>query len=74
VITPQEQLGGKRPSSQLHFTAWMALLAQPIYAPPDAWYLKLVTAFTRSSASCSSAKDRSLRPLMISRKHGEKSG
>jgi Trk K+ transport system NAD-binding subunit len=41
-ITPQSTLGGQRPSWLTSlYGSWMSLLAQPIYSPPESWYLEL---------------------------------
>jgi Trk K+ transport system NAD-binding subunit len=74
VITPQEQLGGKRPSiSTSLYGGWMALLAQPIYAPPEAWYLKLITGiYPIIGVLLIGEGIVRFALLMISRKHGEK--
>src|SRR5207244_3872593 len=40
AITPHQ---GARPSLLLAtYGAWMALFAQPIYSPPDTWYLEVM--------------------------------
>ena len=74
VITPQEQLGGKRPSiSTSLYGGWMALLAQPIYSPPEAWYLKLLTGiYPVIGVLLIGEGIVRFALLMISRKHGEK--
>jgi voltage-gated potassium channel len=41
-ITPQSALAGARPSWLTSlYGSWMQLFAQPIYSPPDSWYLEL---------------------------------
>jgi Trk K+ transport system NAD-binding subunit len=74
AITPQEQLAGKRPSlSTAFWGGWMALLAQPIYTPPEAWYLKLVTGiYPIFGVLLIGEGIVRFALLMISRKHGEK--
>ncbi|HEV8290746.1 MAG TPA: NAD(P)-binding protein [Tepidisphaeraceae bacterium] len=74
AITPQEQLSGRRPSlSTSLYGGWMALLAQPIYAPPEAWYLKLVTGlYPIIGVLLIGEGIVRFALLMISRKHGEK--
>jgi len=74
AITPQEQLNGKRPSlSTSLYGGWMALLAQPIYAPPEAWYLKLITGiYPIIGVLLIGEGIVRFALLMISRKHGEK--
>lgn len=74
AITPQEQLNGKRPSlSTSLYGGWMALLAQPIYIPPEAWYLKLVTGvYPIIGVLLIGEGIVRFALLMISRKHGEK--
>jgi len=73
-ITPQDQLGGRRPSlSTSLYGGWMALLAQPIYAPPEAWYLKLITGiYPIIGVLLIGEGIVRFALLMISRKHGEK--
>ncbi len=73
-ITPQEQLGGKAPSfSTCLYGGWMALLSQPIYAPPEAWYLKLLTGiYPVIGVLLIGEGIVRFALLMISRKHGEK--
>jgi Trk K+ transport system NAD-binding subunit len=74
VITPQEQLNGKKPSLSISlYGGWMALLAQPIYTPPEAWYLKLVTGIYPIFGVLLIGEGMvRFALLMISRKHGEK--
>jgi voltage-gated potassium channel len=74
AITPLEQLGGRRPSLAMSlYGGWMALLAQPIYAPPEAWYLKLVTGiYPIIGVLLIGEGIVRFALLMISRKHGEK--
>jgi len=73
-ITPQEQLGGRKPSISISlYGGWMALLAQPIYTPPEAWYLKLVTGIYPIFGVLLIGEGMvRFALLMISRKHGEK--
>jgi voltage-gated potassium channel len=43
TFTPHEQLGGKAPSPLVSLlAAWLALFAQPIFTPPETWYLALL--------------------------------
>src|SRR5215204_2281432 len=74
AITPQDQLGGRKPSvSTSLYGGWMALLAQPIYTPPEAWYLKLVTGIYPIFGVLLIGEGMvRFALLMISRKHGEK--
>jgi len=74
AITPQEQLGGRKPTLATSlYGGWMALLAQPIYAPPEAWYLKLVTGiYPIIGVLLIGEGIVRFALLMISRKHGEK--
>lgn len=74
LITPLEQLGGKRPSlSTSLYGGWMALLAQPIYTPPEAWYLKFITSVYPIFGVLLIGEGMvRFALLMISRKHGEK--
>src|SRR5262249_11407850 len=45
-ITPQSSLGGRAPSWLTSlYGSWMSLFAQPIYSPPDGWYLELIAGF-----------------------------
>jgi voltage-gated potassium channel len=73
-ITPQDQLNGKTPSlSTSLYGGWMALLAQPIYSPPDTWYLKLLTGiYPVFGVLLIGEGIVRFALLMISRKHGEK--
>lgn len=42
AMTPHAQLGGARPTVwEAFFCAWMALFAQPVFSPPQTWYLAL---------------------------------
>jgi voltage-gated potassium channel len=44
-ITPHEALHGNRPNLMIAlYGAWMALLAQPIFSPPETWYLEVMCA------------------------------
>lgn len=44
-ITPMSQLQGTAPPWSLSFFgAWMALFAQPLFSPPETWYLEIVVA------------------------------
>jgi Trk K+ transport system NAD-binding subunit len=74
AITPIEQLNGKRPSiSTSLYGGWMALLAQPIYTPPEAWYLKMITSLYPVFGVLLIGEGMvRFALLMISRKHGEK--
>jgi len=73
-ITPQDQLNGKTPTlSTSLYGGWMALLAQPIYSPPDTWYLKLLTGiYPVFGVLLIGEGIVRFALLMISRKHGEK--
>jgi voltage-gated potassium channel len=43
AVTPHASLGGHPPSLVTsYFGAWMALYAQPIFMPPETWYLALL--------------------------------
>jgi len=44
AITPHDALGHRRPSLLLAaYCTWMAMLAQPVYNPPETWYLTAIT-------------------------------
>src|SRR5688572_3139800 len=74
AITPQEQLAGRKPTLATSlYGGWMALLAQPIYAPPEAWYLKLITGiYPIIGVLLIGEGVVRFALLMVSRKHGEK--
>ncbi len=74
AITPLDQLAGRRPNiSTSLYAGWMAMLAQPIYAPPEAWYLKLLTAvYPIIGVMLIGEGIVRFALLMVSRKHGEK--
>src|SRR5262249_1599912 len=43
AVTPQPQLEGRAPSFPLAlYAAWTAMLAQPVFAPANTWYLGVV--------------------------------
>lgn len=45
VFTPVQALGGRPPSAyQAFYATWMALIAQQVYSPPDAWYIAAIYA------------------------------
>jgi hypothetical protein len=43
AVTPHAALGGHTPRSyQAIYAAWMALIGEPVWSPPETWYLALV--------------------------------
>ncbi|MEI8254039.1 MAG: NAD(P)-binding protein [Deltaproteobacteria bacterium] len=45
MFTPVQALGGRAPSAyQSFYAAWMALIGQQVYSPPEAWYIAAVYA------------------------------
>lgn len=45
LVTPIAGLGGRRPGPLLAaYAAWMALFAEVVFSPPDAWYLDVLHA------------------------------
>jgi Trk K+ transport system NAD-binding subunit len=55
------------------YAAWMAMLAQPLYSPPNTWYLKLLCAiYPILGVLLIGEGVVRLALLMVSRRHGEK--
>lgn len=74
AITPHAALGGQRPSLLLSlYGAWIALLSQSLYSPPETWYLMLLCALG-PLAGVLLVGEGVVRfaLLMISRRQGEK--
>jgi Trk K+ transport system NAD-binding subunit len=73
-ITPQSSLGGTRPTALTAlYGSWMSLLAQPIYSPPDAWYLELVAGvYPLFGVLLIGEGIVRFALLMVSRRRGEK--
>ncbi len=45
ALTPLHALGGRAPSVfQSLYSAWMALIGQQVYSPPEAWYIAAIYA------------------------------
>ena len=73
-ITPHESLKGERPSLLLSlYGGWMALLAQPLFNPPQTWYLTLLCGFYPILGAIIIGEGVvRLALLMMSRRRGEK--
>jgi voltage-gated potassium channel len=73
-ITPHTALAGLRPSFiQSLYGGWMALLAQPLFNPPETWYLTLVCAvYPLVGAIVIGEGVIRLAVLMMSKRRGEK--
>jgi voltage-gated potassium channel len=73
-MTPQDSLKGKYPPLGTSiYGGWMALLAQPLYTPPQPWYLMLLYgAYPVLGFILIGEGVVRLALLMISRRHGEK--
>jgi Trk K+ transport system NAD-binding subunit len=74
AITPHASLGGKRPSLDLaFFSAWMAMLSQPILTPPETWYLTVLDAvYPLLGFALVGEGIVHFGMLMVSRRRGEK--
>jgi Trk K+ transport system NAD-binding subunit len=73
-ITPQTALGGHRPTWLTSlYGSWMSLFAQPIYSPPDAWYLELCAGvYPLFGVLLIGEGIVRFAMLMVSRRRGEK--
>ena len=73
-ITPHDDLGGKRPTFFMAlYGGWMALLAQPLFNPPQTWYLTLLCGFYPMMGAIIIGEGVvRLALLMMSRRRGEK--
>ncbi len=73
-ITPQSVLGGLRPSWLISlYGSWMSLFAQPIYSPPDSWYLQLCSGiYPLFGVLLIGEGIVRFALLMVSRRRGEK--
>jgi Trk K+ transport system NAD-binding subunit len=73
-VTPQSALGGERPSWFVSFYgSWMSLYAQPIFSPPDGWYLELLAGiYPLFGVVLIGEGIVRFALLMVSRRRGEK--
>jgi len=73
-ITPHDALGGRRPTFLMSwYGGWMALLAQPLFNPPQTWYLTLLCGFYPILGAVIIGEGVvRLALLMMSRRRGEK--
>jgi Trk K+ transport system NAD-binding subunit len=73
-LTPHRQLNGERPQLlQALYAAWMAMFAQPVYSPPETWYLALVCGLYPLLGFVLIGEGIvRLSLLLVSREHGEK--
>ncbi len=73
-VTPHQALAGARPSVPMAlYGAWMALFAQPIFNPPETWYLELMHAvYPLLGVVLIGEGIVRLSLLLISREQGEK--
>src|SRR5262245_56866026 len=74
AVTPHAAPGGQRPPLlTAAFGAWMALFAQPIYSPPETWYLALLCGvYPLLGFGLVGEGMVRLGMLMFSKQHGEK--
>jgi Trk K+ transport system NAD-binding subunit len=74
AISPHKALDGQRPTLiQSLYGGWMALLAQPLYNPPENWYLILLCAlYPLLGAVVIGEGVIRLALLMMSKRRGEK--
>jgi Trk K+ transport system NAD-binding subunit len=74
AITPHKALDGNRPTFlQALYGGWMALLAQPLFNPPETWYLTVLCAiYPLVGAVVIGEGVIRLAMLMMSRRRGEK--
>jgi voltage-gated potassium channel Kch len=72
--TPHPELNGQRPSPLVAlYASWMAMLAQPVFSPPAAWYLTLLCGvYPLLGAVLIGEGVVRLALLLMSRRHGEK--
>src|SRR5206468_5685672 len=73
-ITPHDALSGQRPSFLMSlYGGWMALLAQPLFNPPQTWYLTILCGFYPVMGAIVIGEGViRLATLMMSRRRGEK--
>ncbi|MSP61857.1 MAG: hypothetical protein EXR72_16290 [Myxococcales bacterium] len=74
LVTPHHDLAGHAPPPHLAlYGAWMALFAQPIFSPPETWYLALMCALYPLLGFILLGEGIvRLSLLLLSREHGEK--
>jgi voltage-gated potassium channel len=74
AITPQTALGGRRPDVLTSlFGGWSALFGQPLYSPPDTWYLVILhSVYPLLGVLLIGEGIVHLGMLMVSRRRGEK--
>jgi voltage-gated potassium channel Kch len=74
AVTPIAGLSGQKPPLHMSFyAAWMAMLSQQVYSPPDAWYLAVVYAlFPLFGVVLVGEGVVRLSLLLLSREQGEK--
>src|SRR5262249_5923658 len=74
AVTPHRALNGAPPSLPMAiYGAWMALFAQPIFSPPETWYLELMHAlYPLLGVVLIGEGIVRLSLLLISREQGEK--
>ena len=73
-VSPEQALGGSPPGlTKALYSAWMALLAQPVYQSPEAWYLQLLQALYPLIGFVLLGEGIvRLALLLMSKRHGEK--
>jgi Trk K+ transport system NAD-binding subunit len=73
-LTPHAQFGGARPDwFTAIYGAWMAMLAQPVVAPPQPWHLTLLAGFYPVLGFLLIGEGVvRLALLLMSKRHGEK--
>lgn len=74
AITPSAQLSGQKPDLLTSsYASWMALLAQPMFNPPERWYLALLQSLYPIFGFILIGEGVvRFALLMISKRHGEK--
>ncbi len=74
ALTPLRELEGRRPGAMVSiYGAWMAMLAQPIAAPPLPWHLEILQAIYPLFGFLLIGEGIvRLALLMMSKRHGEK--
>src|SRR4051812_31844044 len=74
AVTPHDVLGHRRPSLLLAaYCTWMAMLAQPVYNPPETWYLTaLASLYPVLGFVLIGEGIVRLALLMVSRRQGER--